>query len=268
MRKFIFASILLTLATACTGQWVRPNTFTEQTAPDNSNFELYSQKNGLPRRASLTNIKKFMDQYIYLSGDTICLTRADGDTCIYLGSISGASALDDLTDVTITAASNGQVLKYNGSAWVNGTDNAGSGGGLTYTFFQSDSANIVGVKGDIAYSLNTSGNPVVATFGVDSAAVIRSATINVAVPAGKDFHIRVIDVSGQTNTNFGNIWFPTINVYDTGATLLSLNTGEDVSHGNSATIPHNIEWGSGIATIKFGTGDFQSKSVLTVVMTW
>lgn len=38
----------------------------------------------------------------------------------------GASALDDLTDVTITSATNGQVLKYNGTAWVNGTDNAGT----------------------------------------------------------------------------------------------------------------------------------------------
>lgn len=33
----------------------------------------------------------------------------------------GASALDDLTDVTITAASSGEVLKYNGSAWVDAT---------------------------------------------------------------------------------------------------------------------------------------------------
>jgi len=31
-----------------------------------------------------------------------------------------ASALNDLTDVTISSASNGQVLQYNGSAWVNG----------------------------------------------------------------------------------------------------------------------------------------------------
>lgn len=42
----------------------------------------------------------------------------------------GSVALDDLTDVTITAPSNGQVLKYNGSAWVNGTDATGGGGGL------------------------------------------------------------------------------------------------------------------------------------------
>ena len=37
----------------------------------------------------------------------------------------GASALDDLTDVTITTPTTGQVLKYNGSAWVNDTDSTG-----------------------------------------------------------------------------------------------------------------------------------------------
>ena len=37
----------------------------------------------------------------------------------------GASALDDLTDVTITTPTSGQVLKYNGSAWVNDTDSTG-----------------------------------------------------------------------------------------------------------------------------------------------
>lgn len=33
---------------------------------------------------------------------------------------ASASALDDLTDVTVTSPTNGQVLQYNGSAWVNG----------------------------------------------------------------------------------------------------------------------------------------------------
>lgn len=41
---------------------------------------------------------------------------------------SGSAALDDLTDVTITTPTNGQVLKYNGTAWVNGTDATGGGG--------------------------------------------------------------------------------------------------------------------------------------------
>lgn len=42
------------------------------------------------------------------------------------GGAGGASTLNDLTDVTITSPTNGQVLKYNGSQWVNGTDDAGT----------------------------------------------------------------------------------------------------------------------------------------------
>lgn len=45
----------------------------------------------------------------------------------------GASALDDLTDVIITTPSNGQVLKYNGTNWVNDTDATGGGGSVTVT---------------------------------------------------------------------------------------------------------------------------------------
>ena len=41
----------------------------------------------------------------------------------------GATDLNGLTDVTITTPSSGQVLKYNGSNWVNDTDATGGGGG-------------------------------------------------------------------------------------------------------------------------------------------
>lgn len=37
------------------------------------------------------------------------------------------SALDDLTDVTLSSPSDGQVLKYNGTAWVNSVDNVNNG---------------------------------------------------------------------------------------------------------------------------------------------
>jgi hypothetical protein len=41
--------------------------------------------------------------------------------------------LDSLTDVTITSPTNGQVLKFNGTNWVNGTDATGGGGGSTFS---------------------------------------------------------------------------------------------------------------------------------------
>lgn len=43
----------------------------------------------------------------------------------------GATNLDDLTDVVITTPSNGQVLKYNGTNWVNDADATGGGAGAT-----------------------------------------------------------------------------------------------------------------------------------------
>lgn len=43
-----------------------------------------------------------------------------------------ATNLDGLSDVTLTSPSAGQVLKYNGTAWVNDTDSTGGGGGATY----------------------------------------------------------------------------------------------------------------------------------------
>jgi hypothetical protein len=46
------------------------------------------------------------------------------------GGGGGASDLDDLTDVVIVSPSTGQVLKYNGTSWVNDTDVSGGGGGV------------------------------------------------------------------------------------------------------------------------------------------
>jgi peptidoglycan hydrolase-like amidase len=48
----------------------------------------------------------------------------------YITDITGES-ISDLSDVTITTATNGQVLSYNGSAWVNSAASAGSLAGLS-----------------------------------------------------------------------------------------------------------------------------------------
>ena len=43
-----------------------------------------------------------------------------------------ATALDGLSDVVLTTPSSGQVLKYDGTSWINDTDATGGGGGATY----------------------------------------------------------------------------------------------------------------------------------------
>ena len=48
------------------------------------------------------------------------------------GGGGGASALDDLTDVVITSATNGQALVYNGTNWVNGAGGGSSAAGNLY----------------------------------------------------------------------------------------------------------------------------------------
>ena len=65
-----------------------------------------------------------------LSDVSDSLAPVSGQALIYNSGIwnaqtlpTPAQTLDDLTDVTISGATPNQVLKYNGSIWINGTDN-------------------------------------------------------------------------------------------------------------------------------------------------
>ena len=73
-----------------------------------------------------------VDNVKLAAGANITVTRTDPSTITIAstGTGGGASALVDLTDVVITGSpTNGQVLKYDGTNWVNGTDSTGTGGG-------------------------------------------------------------------------------------------------------------------------------------------
>jgi plastocyanin len=61
------------------------------------------------------------DTLTLVAGSNITITTDAGTDTITIASASGATTLDGLSDVVITSASNGQVLKYNGSNWVNDT---------------------------------------------------------------------------------------------------------------------------------------------------
>lgn len=77
----------------------------------------------------LTGSDATTDDVKFAAGSNITLTRTDANTITIASTGGGASNLDSLTDVAITAPTNGQVLKYNGTSWVNGTDDVGGGGG-------------------------------------------------------------------------------------------------------------------------------------------
>lgn len=75
-----------------------------------------------------------------LAGTNVTLTNST-DT-VTINASAGPSNLDSLTDVTITGPSIGQVLKYNGSAWVNDTDQTGGGAGATNLSFTRNATTV------------------------------------------------------------------------------------------------------------------------------
>lgn len=51
--------------------------------------------------------------------------QVDPITAKTLREVVGVVSLDSLSDVTLSSPSAGEVLKYNGTVWENGTDNVG-----------------------------------------------------------------------------------------------------------------------------------------------
>lgn len=105
-----------------------------------------------------------------LSADRLSITPASGELIyttdtktLYVGDgttaggnvVSGAvpTNLDGLSDVVITSPSNGQVLKFNGTNWINGTDATGGGGGggsmSDFNISAGDSTQITVTDGDL-----------------------------------------------------------------------------------------------------------------------
>ncbi len=58
--KFVYTILSMCVVSLAFGQGRKPNEFTEETNPTNSNFEFYSQKGGNSRRATFDNVKKGM----------------------------------------------------------------------------------------------------------------------------------------------------------------------------------------------------------------
>jgi hypothetical protein len=63
------------------------------------------------------------------TGTQLAATISDFNTAV--AARFGVTSIDALSDVVITSPSTGQVLKWNGTNWVNDTDATGGGGGAT-----------------------------------------------------------------------------------------------------------------------------------------
>jgi len=86
----------------------------------------------------------------------------------------GAGALSNLSDVTFTTPTSGQVLKYNGAKWVNGT------GGEIYTLNTATGSVLGGVK--IGTGISITGDGTISAAGGStpsrSSASVTSASLN------------------------------------------------------------------------------------------
>jgi hypothetical protein len=147
---------------------------------------------------------------------------------------STSTTLTGLTDTTISGATNGQVLKYNGTAWVNGTDinNAAFDGDLKANVLTSSTTNVKAstiANKNIILDLNANasivGNSATAVGDVISSAYLNTTT-NIATAVNmSDLIIEGDLLSGVTLKNNSN----NANVTNVGANLSAYHynkTGE------------------------------------------
>jgi hypothetical protein len=139
--------------------------------------------------AALTN------SAITINGTSVAL----GGTITVTG--SGATTLDSLTDVVITSASSGQVLKYNGTNWINDTDATGGGGANTFSSFAvaGQSTVVADNSTDTLTLAAGSGIQITTDSGLDVITITNNASIfnTIAVAGQSDV---VADTSSDTLT--------------------------------------------------------------------
>jgi len=134
---------------------------------------------------TLTNIgnSSLTNSSITINGTAVSL---GGSITVASG---GASTLDSLTDVVITSASTGQVLKYDGTNWINGTDNTASEGSA------SDSFATIAVAGQ---------SSVVADSATDTLTLVGAGGITITTNATTDT-ITITGSGGSASDSFATI---------------------------------------------------------------
>lgn len=200
---------------------------------------------------------------------TVSGTNTGDQTITLSGAVTGSgtgaittvmnSNLDSLTDVVITSPSNGQVLKYNGTNWINDTDATGGAGSLsigssitsgtvgsvlfvgTGPALQQDNANLfwddtndrLGVKNAApTYTLDVTGQT-----RLNGEVVIGNSTITTSAPFNS---LRVVTAS-TTSTHYG--------------------ISSEITHTHTGTAPVRAINGSTTVTSSGGANVTQSQAI-------
>lgn len=92
--------------------------------PQNGDFLRYNGSSWVNDPVNLTTdtVGDYVQNLVAGTGISLANNSGEGAT----PTINLSASIDDLSDVTITSVSTGQVLKWNGSAWVNSADNTGT----------------------------------------------------------------------------------------------------------------------------------------------
>jgi len=167
----------------------------------------------------------------------VLTTDGTGTLSWSAGGGGGASVLDDLTDVTITAAASGEVLRYNGSAWV--------GAQLAYTDLSGTPTNVSTFTNDAGYLTGITAEPlgdlsdVVLTSPANGNVLSYNGTnwVNSAAPPA--------DISGNSIGDLSDV------------TITAAATGEVLRYNGTAWVDAQLAYSdlSGTPTVPANIGD-------------
>ena len=116
--------------------------------------------------------------------------------------------IQDLSNVTITNPSNGQVLKWNGTAWINDTDVTGGGGGGGASVTVSDTAPSSPTAGDLWWK-SDEGRLKIRFNDGDTQQWVDTTPIGYTSGGGGGGATVTTDDNAPSNPNDGDLWYKT-----------------------------------------------------------
>ncbi|NDB58247.1 hypothetical protein EB001_07365, partial [bacterium] len=178
------------------------------------------------------------------------------------GGGGGSSTLEGLSDVALGTLSSGEVLKYDGTNWVNDTISVEeiTGGVATETYVDDQ---ISGLGTASTYNVGTSANNVVKLDGSARLPAVDGSLLTGVVVSGGLLATNNLSDLSSTSTARTNLGLGSVAVLNTTAVLQVSNNLSDV--GNTGTARSNLGLGS-VATYNVGTSSGTVPVVENVAM--